>query len=53
MKLRFFEVYNKDGLTIESGLQFWDDECLQWTYVNSIRVSEKERDEAQRDGNYF
>jgi len=52
MKLRFFEVYNKDGLTIESGLQVWNTEFSEWEFVNTVRVPEKEREQAQRDKNY-
>lgn len=53
MKLRFFEVYNKDGLTVESGLQVWSEEYSEWEFVNIVRVPEKEREIAQRDKNYI
>jgi len=52
MKLRFIEIYDRDGRDVESGLQVWDEEAEQWEYVNTIRIPLKEKDVSMRDKNY-
>lgn len=53
MQLRWFEVYNHNGSTIEKGLQFWNEESGQWEYVPSVRISYKNHEMAVKRKDYY
>lgn len=51
MKLRWFQVYDKNGVNSECVLQFWNVSSKCWESIPFVRVSYKDEEESLKDKN--
>ena len=52
-KLRFFQVFDENGLNGPENLQYWDKDIKEWVSVGFVRVSYKEEEDAIKDRNRY
>lgn len=52
MKLRYLQVYDKNGCDIEGGLQYWNENFEEWCYIETIRIRFDKKEEAMHEEDY-
>ena len=52
MKLRYFQVYDKNGMESPIDLQYWREDDKQWINVPFVRVSFRDEKAALLDKNW-
>jgi len=52
-RLRYLDIYGKNGETIYSALEHWNEASAKWKSVRAIRISYKEEEEYRYDKDKF